>query len=142
MITPVHKNSIVLFDLDDTLYNEIEFLKSAYCEIARFLHKDQWRALYAEMFSLYRGSNNVFEILSIKYNVSIEELLSLYRNHKPKIVPFNGVINLFDSIINKGAKIGIITDGRSVTQRNKIKSLSLDKYFDIVIISEEINSET
>ena len=35
----------------------------------------------------------------------------------------------------------MITDGRSVQQRNKIKALGLSEYFDDVIISEEFGSE-
>ena len=31
------KNKVVIFDLDDTLYNEIDFLISSYNEISQFL---------------------------------------------------------------------------------------------------------
>ena len=36
--------------------------------------------------------------------------------------------------------MGIITDGRSVTQRNKIEALGLEDTFDDIIISEEFGS--
>ena len=37
--------------------------------------------------------------------------------------------------------MSLITDGRSITQRNKLKALNIDNYFNKIIISEEINSE-
>ena len=39
------------------------------------------------------------------------------------------------------AKLGVISDGRSLTQRNKIKALGLEGFFDVEIISEELGSE-
>ncbi len=42
-----------------------------------------------------------------------------------------------------GIDIGLITDGRSITQRKKILALGLDKYIsnEMIIISEEFGSE-
>jgi putative hydrolase of the HAD superfamily len=44
-------------------------------------------------------------------------------------------------IKEKDGKIGMITDGRSATQRNKLKALGVYNYLDVIIISEEIGSE-
>jgi putative hydrolase of the HAD superfamily len=46
-----------------------------------------------------------------------------------------------ESIKEQGGKIGIITDGRSLTQRNKIEALGIGKYIDGLVISEDIGSE-
>ena len=44
---------------------------------------------------------------------------------------------------HRGITLGLITDGRSISQRNKIKALGLDRWFDNenIIISEETQSE-
>lgn len=137
----VDHNTIVVFDLDDTLYNELDFLKSAYRSIALFLEPNDWKLLYSKMFSLYRNEHNVFEFLKHNYNVEIPILLEMYRSHKPDIQMFEGVLELLMAIKHKNGRIGIITDGRLKTQMAKIESLGIYNYIDKIIISEEIGSE-
>lgn len=137
----VDSNSVVVFDLDDTLYNELDYLRSAYTEIAKKLQPDSWEALFLKMFSQYRVQKNVFEILSSQYHVPISELLELYRNHNPDIKPFAGVVELLARIKKKEGKIAIITDGRTSTQNRKIEALGIKSQIDKIVISEEIGTE-
>lgn len=137
----VDQNTVVVFDLDDTLYNEIEYLKSAYRCIAQNIAQDSWAKLYAHMFSLYRTGENVFDFLIKEHSCDKNELLNLYRYHKPSIHTFPGVLELFQKIKQKDGKVAVITDGRSKTQRNKINSLGIETLVDHIVISEEIGSE-
>lgn len=136
----MRNNKIVAFDLDDTLFYEADYLKSAYREIARILDADN-DALFTEMCSLYNEQKNVFEYLIKKFKkYSIEDLLTIYRNHQPNITLNKGADVLFGYLKEKGYKIGLITDGRSVTQRNKLKALNIEEEFYKIIISEEFGS--
>lgn len=137
----VDHNTVVVFDLDDTLYNELDYLKSAYQSIALFLEPNDWKHLYAKMFSLYRWKLNVFDFVASTYNVKIGSLIEMYRNHDPSIQLFDGVLDVFDAIKSKKGKIGIITDGRSKTQRAKLKSLGILEYLEGLVISGEIGFE-
>lgn len=137
----VNKNTVIVFDLDDTLYNELDYLKSAYKSIAKFLEPNNWKPLYSKMFSLYRCKINVFEALADSYKIEIGPLVTMYRNHKPDIHLFEGVISVFDAIKAKNGKIAIVTDGRSKTQRAKLQSLNILSYLDTIIVSEEIGTE-
>lgn len=135
-----HK-TIIVFDLDDTLYNEMEFLKSAYLEIAQKLDRENHLYLYAHMFSLYRNDINVFDFLAEKYKVSKSDLLTVYRAHKPNIKLFDGALTILENIKKNKGKIGLITDGRIKTQTHKIQALGLQPYLDQIVISEEIGTE-
>lgn len=137
----VDNSTAIIFDLDDTLYNEIEFLKSAYLAIAQNLEPINWKALLAKMISRYRNRMDVFGWLTEQFPVSKEELLFSYRTHVPVIRPFDGVMEACGRIREKGGRMGILTDGRSVTQRNKIMALGLSEVMDYVGISEELGSE-
>ncbi|UII76143.1 HAD-IA family hydrolase [Flagellimonas sp. HMM57] len=137
----IEKEDVIVFDLDDTLYNEIDFLKSAYLEIAAKLEPKESFFLYAQMFSLYRKSENVFDFLTKKYNITKGELVQKYRNHLPSIQLFSGADDVLLKIKENDGKLAIITDGRSLSQRNKIKQLGLEPLMDHIIISEEIGSE-
>lgn len=137
----VDANTVVVFDLDDTLYNELDFLKSAYRSIAIMVEPKKWKQLYSKMFSLYRCRINVFEFISNDYDIEIKLLVDMYRNHYPDIKLFDGVLDIFKLIKAKNGKIGLITDGRSNTQRSKLDSLGIMEYLDAIVISEEIGSE-
>ena len=67
-------NKVIVFDLDDTLYKEIEFLKSAFREIALFL-ESQFRliSLYEEMFNFYYQGHDTFQEIITRYNIPVEK---------------------------------------------------------------------
>ncbi|NNK87216.1 MAG: HAD-IA family hydrolase [Flavobacteriaceae bacterium] len=136
----VDEKKIIAFDLDDTLYNEIDFLRSGFKSIATEL-QDDWKPLLAQMFALYRTGDDAFKFVHQNYDMSIHKQLEIYRFHIPEIKPFPGVRSLFKDIVSYGGKIAVITDGRSRTQRNKIKALGLNTWIQEIIISEETGHE-
>lgn len=129
---------IVVFDLDDTLYKEIDYLFSAYHFIVNVIKLD----IANEMFTWYYAGENVFQRLIDKYDVkiSLAELLELYHCHEPTISLTPDAKDLLSNLYNNKVTVGIISDGRSKTQRNKLKALGLE-YIKDVIISEEFGSE-
>ncbi len=133
---------VVCFDLDDTLYKEIDFLTSAYGEIADTVGHPE---LLPQMVKWYREGENVFQKLNqfLCIDKPIEAYLKIYRNHIPTISLSDGVEDTLNELKHRGIILGLITDGRSVGQRNKINALKLDRWFDDknIIISEEFGSE-
>ena len=144
----VIKNKFILvFDLDDTLYNEKDFLISAYDEIAVFLSSKTDKlpeAILSEMLHYYDKEYNVFDRIINDFSinsVTIDTLLSMYRTHKPKIKLSKSTRSALKFVKYNAFKVGLITDGRSIQQRNKIEALGLTDFFDDIIISEEFGSE-
>ena len=133
---------IVCFDLDDTLYKEIDFVESAYREIAE---SEKRPDLLPKMMGWQKNGKNVFLHFNkaIGKETSISEYLKLYRSHYPTISLSAGVEVTLNELKHRGITLGLITDGRSISQRNKIKALGLDRWFDSdnIIISEETNFE-
>ena len=73
----------------------------------------------------------------------VKELIEIYRTHYPdKRLPWQSLYTL-SVLKNRGIRLGLITDGRSLTQRNKIRALGLDRFMDseLVFISEEIGAD-
>ena len=60
----VDTSTALVFDLDDTLYNEIEYLKSAYWYICSVLTEKDTEILYNHVFSIYRNGDNPFLYLA------------------------------------------------------------------------------
>lgn len=137
---------VVVFDLDDTLYKEIDFLKSAYREIAMMLERNysQNNAFDFLLKAYYRGEN-VFEAANNAFNIEVPliDYLAIYRNHIPKISLAPTTCEVLDRLKREGVYLGILTDGRTVTQTNKIRSLGLDRYIPVEnwIISESVGYE-
>ncbi len=135
------KSKTIVFDLDDTLVHEIDYLKSAFIEIAQKVDVND-KGLYIEMLKWYGNKENVFQNLVERYPIiTIAELKQLYRNHFPDFSQYTKVKSYLYELKSKGYNLGLITDGFSVTQRNKIKSLGIEELFDLIIISEEFGSE-
>jgi putative hydrolase of the HAD superfamily len=144
MIIKVSKGTSIVFDLDDTLFLEIDFLRSAFRAIAREVSGEMNDSLYEQMYYLYKTGGNAFSFLLEKYkkrNITLEKLLYLYRNHYPDISLREGVMELLLQIKKRHGRIGIITDGRRITQLNKIKALGLEGYIDEIVISEDYGCE-
>ncbi|MCL5127869.1 HAD family hydrolase [Algibacter sp. L4_22] len=143
----IKHNIVFVFDLDDTLYKEIDFLKSAYKEISRYISESTSFAeqiIFDKMISSYYNGDNPFQTIIdfVKSeDIKISALLSIYRNHEPDIILKKSHQDILAFLKETVYKIGLITDGRSIQQRNKLKSLGLTKFFDEVIISEEFGSE-
>ena len=137
----VNERSVIVFDLDDTLYNETEYLRSAYIEIAKKADSVHWKSLFAKLFSLYRSGSDAFAYITETYGLPKEEILEMYRHHTPTIEPFQGVIETFKRIKYLKGRVCIITDGRKITQRKKIEALGLLNFIDSIIISEETGFE-
>ena len=127
-----------IFDLDDTLLYELDYLKSAYHEIARTIGET---GLYDEMMALYHEGQDVFGMIENKHKISKNLLLHSYRVHFPTLSLKEDAAAIIREIKKKGHLLGLISDGRSIAQRNKLKALGLESSFDKIVISEEIGSE-
>ena len=136
-------SKVVVFDLEDTLYHEIDFLKSGYHAVADYLTKSFGiHDLYAEMIEAYQaGEKDVFQKILDNYNLPIDksELLDVYRYHLPQIHLDEMVRFVLDRLKDK-CHLALITDGRPRTKRNIINALGLSEFFDWsdVYISEEV----
>ena len=146
---------LICFDLDDTLYKEIDYLESAYREIAGYAaehchgcsvpvtvlaHK-----AYEVMLAAYHEGLNAFEELNkfLGLSLPVGDYLYIYRNHQTKIVLSAEVGPTLDTLKEEKSRIGLSTDGRSVQQRHKIDVLDLYRWIDDedMLISEEFGSE-
>lgn len=131
---------VVCFDLDDTLCKEIDYLKSAYQEIASYAARQcgdsdvSIQVLESKTFEImmeaYQSGKNAFEALNLFLGVEIpvSELLKMYREHVPQIILQEEVCTVLDTLKKRGVLMGIISDGREQTQWNKIRALGLTRW--------------
>ena len=142
----VNADTFFVFDLDDTLYYEEDFLKSAYKHISNKLSVSINRYVYEEMVEKYSARQNAFNWLLTEFGeqlngVDMMWLLKEYREHQPEISLSKSADNFLKKVKSFSIQAGLITDGRSITQRNKLKALKLENFFSDIIISEEFGFE-
>ncbi|HDG96904.1 MAG TPA: HAD family hydrolase [Desulfobacterales bacterium] len=140
----------VLFDLDDTLYPEIEFVKSGFRAAARYLSSRYHfgeDSLVKQMLNILRrdGRGKIFDTLLHQLGLYTEEkvrlLVYLYRSHRPTIHLYEDVLPTLECLRRYGTRLGIITDGMASVQRNKIAALGLNNLFDVIVCTDELGKD-
>ena len=126
----------VIFDLDDTLYSEKEYVRSGFRAVSDYLGGGYEELLWA-FFS--DGKPALDELLRrIERENEKDAVLKIYRTHDPDIHFLDDALETIEELRRKGIKVGIITDGRPEGQRKKIKALGLEKLVDDIIITDEL----
>ena len=136
MIFP--SNKIFAFDLDDTLYSERDFEKSGIEFVYNTLN-----IKHISLDTILKNRIYWIDMILVgaKNSITKQMVLEIYRNHFPSIELYQDSKMFLEKIFSMKNEMYLITDGRSITQRNKIKSLGIESYFKKIIISEEVNSE-
>ena len=126
---------VIVFDLDDTLYDEIEFVKSGFREIASYLKNERYFEFMMQVFK-DEGSGKIFDKLieRFKLSVDVKKLIDIYRFHKPNIALSADSLKLLE--FSKDFKTALISDGHYIMQKNKFDSLNLDKFIQYPIFTD------
>ena len=127
----------VIFDLDDTLYSERQYVRSGFRATAKWLGRDEAEEKLWNYF--LDGKNAIDELLNEwGQQDRKEQCLRVYREHMPEISLYEGAEELIKRFSAEGILVGIITDGRVEGQKNKIKALGLDGLISDIIITDEL----
>ncbi len=126
---------IVVYDLDDTLYDEIDFVKSGFKEVSRYLGSDLYYDFMLEVF-IKNGSGKVFNSLIEKYNldISLAKLIEVYKFHQPSISLPKESLELL--VFTQEYKTALISDGNYLMQENKFRALNLGSYIDYPLFTD------
>lgn len=130
----------IIFDLDDTLYSEKEYVRSGFNAVSKILTEID--NVECRLWSFFENKQNAIDELLCEEGIYSSEVkqkcLDEYRFHFPDIHLYDGVYEMITELRKKGYLLGIITDGRVEGQRNKIQALGLEKHFDWIIITDEL----
>lgn len=141
----------VIFDMDDTLYLEQEYVLSGFRAVAEFLAAHgggSAEALYAHMTKQFKHGNRraVFDDVlatwpQLQLQTSVDELVQTYREHDPDIHPLPGIVDMLEDMRGKGTRIGLISDGFLIAQQTKFRALSIEHLFDLVVFTDSWGRE-
>lgn len=144
---------LVAFDLDDTLVPEVLFLKSGIRYIAHRLSGEwpqlnEFRIIHAMDAAVMSRQNHysALEFLLHQYSlhdrVDMKEIVNDFRSHHPDPEIYHlapHISGILTNLKEGDVSLALISDGRSITQRNKISAAGIYDFIDNsdILISEE-----
>lgn len=143
--------STVIFDLDDTLYDEVDYCKSGLSAVAQCLWQSHhvlkveeiFDAFWAEFNSGNRSKifNNALKKLGISSDKKIiESLIEVYRLHQPNLsLPEDSRSALQN--LSKKYTLALLTDGYLPAQQLKVSALGIEGYFKSIMYTESLGRE-
>lgn len=127
----------VIFDVDDTLYSEKDYVRSGYAQIAEYLNRPEAAEKLWYYFEQKQPAIDMYLTETGRPDLK-NECLKIYRNQMPEIQLYDGVAQMLVRLKVQGKRLGIITDGRVEGQENKIAALGLKKLVDDIIITDAL----
>lgn len=139
----------VIFDLDDTLYPERQYVLSGFKAVADWaeatlgIPAESGLSQLTHMFEQgVRG--DTFNRWLIEHNLPINphlaDVIKVYRSHHPRLTPFPEVRPLLN-LLSREYQLGLVSDGYLSVQQRKLTALKLKKYFNAVVFSDEFGRE-
>jgi putative hydrolase of the HAD superfamily len=137
----------IVFDLDDTLYLERDYVSSGLQAVAVWADANlgvPFQVALSELQLLFDQGyrTNTFDrwiessVVQGVADGEVSDLVWVYREHAPSLTPLPGVHALLDTL-RKECRLGLLSDGHLVVQRKKLAALGLAAYFDAVVFTDE-----
>lgn len=141
----------VIFDLDDTLYDELDYCKSGFASVADFLaalpRTPPADRIFDSLWSQFNSGNHkttfnaALDDLAITYDDDlIAKLIETYRNHVPNITLPADSESVLRELSDKFT-LALLTNGFLPAQKLKVQALGIEKYFKSIVYSEELGRQ-
>ena len=137
----------IVFDLDDTLFSEREFVLSGFRTADAWVKKNLGvSGFYDEACVAYQRGirGNIFNVALEKLGVEgkpelIQNIIRAYREHEPEISLLEDAAFALNHY--KKFRLGLISDGILNVQRRKFNKLGIADRFQAVVFSDEFGRE-
>lgn len=139
----------VIFDLDDTLYPERQYVFSGFQAVAAYIQRLYGLLVFNDLVQTYLAGEriNLFGAVLEKHFGHVEEtvlkkVLHVFWSHTPRIELFEDARICMALLFSRGIKVGVITTGRGGIQQKKIAALELEPLLDGIIYTDDLLGET
>jgi putative hydrolase of the HAD superfamily len=148
MLSPASLPRCLVFDVDDTLYYERDYVRSGFAAVGVYAEREHGiaglgPACWALFESGVRGSTFDRALTGLGRTPDpalVTELVGVYRAHPPHITLLPDAQACLERWLGR-AYIGIVTDGPAVSQRAKIAALKLSAYVDHAVVTSELAAD-
>ena len=138
----------IIFDLDDTLYEERDFFRGGFAAVAeeltrRRVARAEHAAAMLEYYHHAESRGGVFQKLAAELGFPpewIPELVARFRAHEPRIQLASDAAAVLPRLKTR-FRLGCVTDGWAEVQRRKISALGVSTYLDAMLVTDELGTE-
>lgn len=137
----------IVFDMDDTLYPEHEYVNSGFLAVDTYLRHQNIHGFYENAIHLFKKGNNgrifneALDMLDVPYEKEeILQLINVYRGHLPSIQLFDDA-KIVTHSLKEHYPLALISDGYLVAQQNKVKALKLEEIFTEVLLTDSLGRD-
>ena len=141
------EEQVIVFDLDDTLYPEADFVRSGFQAVDLVLQSRGISGFHLHANTLFQEGlrGKIFDAALVKLGAPatpelIGELVNIYRSHLPRLTLFPDARWALD-YFGQHSKIALLTDGFAAVQRNKVQGLGLGNTFAAFIYTDELGRD-
>jgi putative hydrolase of the HAD superfamily len=125
---------VIVFDLDDTLFDSMQFVESGMRTVSDYLFREHGfdqNETFKELMELLRlERNHVFDRFLRKHALyskrRVQKLLQVYRSHEPHIHLEKEAIDCLKAL--SAHPLYVVTDGNQRVQKKKYEALGLSKW--------------
>lgn len=146
--SPTHKflrgTKAVVFDLDDTLYPERDFVENGHRAAAEKVWKELKVEIESDLRELFRSGRrgDLFSLALRQKGFTpgenyIKTLVAAYRGNQFPLRPFLDT-SILPALREAGVKLGLLSDGWQDVQRRKLANLGMEHLFDAVVFSDAL----
>jgi putative hydrolase of the HAD superfamily len=123
---------ILVFDLDDTLFDELAYVHSGFRIVAKHIartYHENYDVMFKRLCDVEKrmGRGKVFDVvldeIGIHSQASVNKCLAVYRAHDPDICLWPEADDCLNRFIH--LPLYVVTDGNKIAQKKKIKALGL-----------------
>jgi putative hydrolase of the HAD superfamily len=137
----------VLFDLDDTLFDQSHFFAGAFAAAAAECGSAAAPRVAAELAAVTRertsGGSGIFEEALRRAGLApdperLRRMAEAYLAHRPeRLSPYEGVEAMLAALAARWP-LGLVSDGPAATQAAKLAALGIGHYFTAVVFSDAL----
>ncbi len=145
---PERRFKAMVFDLDDTLYPEANFVESGCRAVANYINRIYGMRILDDLIETYKAGErvNLFTSVLQRYFKQVEPLLvqrlaEIYRCHFPSLELFPDARIALALLPGKGIFSGVMTDGFGCVQKNKMQALNLRNLINSVVYADDLGGE-
>jgi putative hydrolase of the HAD superfamily len=142
----------VIFDLDDTLYDEIDYCRSGFASVCKRLAglpgAPTANRIFEALWKQFSAGNRTKTFNAALDDLRIDcddrliaELVQLYRTHVPNITLPSDSRDVLTQLTHKYT-LALLTDGFLPAQRLKVQALGIENYFKTILYTEELGRDS
>lgn len=145
-----HLVTAVIFDLDDTLFDQRDYLAGAWKAVAAAAVEQGLpeREFLVELQEVAREGSARGRIIDRALlrcgagDVDVEPLVAAFLGFRPERLPlYPGVASTLTRLRASGVRTAVVTDGAVESQLAKIDALGLRELVDVIVLSDELGRQ-